>query len=146
MSYCAGQKILFTCDSFGAHYSDERLFNDLIPGDFEEAYKYYFDMILSPFKGYMREALDKIAGLELDCICPGHGPILRQNLDYYLDLYRQWSAEEPRTSEYKKIVVCYVSAYGYTASLAKAIIEGLETVGEFEVESFDLVDTPWRKP
>jgi flavorubredoxin/NADPH-dependent 2,4-dienoyl-CoA reductase/sulfur reductase-like enzyme/rubredoxin len=141
-TYVPEQKILFTCDSFGAHYSDERLFNDLIPGDFEEAYKYYFDMILSPFKGYMREALDKIAGLELDCICPGHGPILRQNLDYYLDLYRQWSAEEPRTSEYKKIVVCYVSAYGYTASLAKAIIEGLETVGEFEVESFDLVDTP----
>ena len=48
-------------------------------------------MIMGPFKPYVLEALGKIKDLEFDVICPGHGPVLRQNLDYYIELYRQWS-------------------------------------------------------
>ena len=49
-TYIPELKALFTCDSFGCHYADERVFNDLIEGDFTEAYKYYFDNIIGPFK------------------------------------------------------------------------------------------------
>ncbi|HBQ87686.1 MAG TPA: FprA family A-type flavoprotein, partial [Syntrophomonas sp.] len=59
-------KILFTCDSFGCHFSDPRVFNDLIDRDFSDAYRYYFDMIISPFKPFVLEALDKIKDLPIE--------------------------------------------------------------------------------
>jgi flavorubredoxin len=59
-SYLKEDKILFTCDSFGAHFSDERIFNDLVDRDYYGAYQYYFDVIMGPFKPYVLEALDKI--------------------------------------------------------------------------------------
>ena len=61
-TYIPELKALFTCDSFGCHYADPRVFNDLIDGDFTPAYKYYFDHIIGPFKDpFMRSALDRSA-------------------------------------------------------------------------------------
>jgi len=142
-TYLREDRILFTCDAFGCHYADERIFNDLMDGDFTEAYQYYFDMILGPFKPYVREALEKIAPLDIDIICPGHGPVLRENLDYYLNLYRQWAAPAAAEGDERpKVVMAYVSAYGYTKMIADSIQEGVETVGDFNFKKFDLVDTP----
>ncbi|NLJ72311.1 MAG: FAD-dependent oxidoreductase [Syntrophomonadaceae bacterium] len=139
-AYLKEDKILFTCDSFGAHYADDRVFNDLIEGDFEEAYKYYFDMIMGPFKKYVLEALDRIEGLDFDTICTGHGPVLRSNLPYYINLYRTWAEEGIKKSkEVQEVVIAYVSAYGYTEMLAHSLQEGLETVGTFDIKVFDLV-------
>ncbi|MDD4803533.1 MAG: FprA family A-type flavoprotein, partial [Syntrophomonas sp.] len=125
-TYLREDGILFSCDSFGSHYTDTRVFNDLIEKDFTDAYQYYFDMIMGPFKPYVLEALEKIKDLNIQIICPGHGPILRSNLDYYIDLYRKWSEPPARdTSRAGKIVLAYVSAYGYTGMIANSIIEGL---------------------
>lgn len=142
-TYLREDKILFSCDSFGCHYSDPRMFNDLIDKDFTDAYKYYFDMIMGPFKPYILEALDKIKDLPIDIVCPGHGPILRQNLDYYFDLYRQWATPPAGDGDERpKIVVAYVTAYGYTETISKSIIEGLEMVADFNVKIFNLVEEP----
>lgn len=139
-TYLKEDKVLFTCDSFGAHYADDRVFNDLIEGDFLEAYKYYFDMIMGPFKKYVLEALDKIEDLDYEVICPGHGPVLRSNLPYYIDLYKGWAeAGMPKQKEVQEVVIAYVSAYGYTEMLAESLKEGLETVGTFDIKVFDLV-------
>lgn len=139
-TYLEEDKILFSCDSFGCHYSDERLFGDLIPGDFLNAYKYYFDHILSPFKPYVNQALNKLKHYPLDVICPGHGPILRDRIPYYLDLYREWA--RPRDESLpQRVVIAYVSAYGYTRSLADEIIKGLEAAGKFEILDFDLIES-----
>ena len=132
-TYLQEDKILFTCDSFGCHYADDRMFNDLIDKDFTDAYKYYFDCIMGPFKEHVLKALAKVDKLELAAICPGHGPILRKDIPKYLDLYRQWSTVEK--GEY--VVVAYASAYGYTKLIAQAIKEGLEESGR-EVRLFDL--------
>ena len=141
-TYLQEDKVLFSCDSFGSHYSDERIFNDLIEYDFTDAYKYYFDEIIGPFKPYVIEALDKIKDLDLEIICPGHGPVLRSNLNYYLDLYRQWAAPIPRTTDKPIIVMAYVTAYGYTEMLAQSVEEGLAMTGEFDFKKFDLIYTP----
>lgn len=141
-SYLKEDKILFSCDSFGSHYSDERIFNDLIEHDFTDAYKYYFDEIIGPFKPYVIEALDKIKDLEIEIICPGHGPVLRTNLDYYINLYRQWAEPTPRSTDLPVIVMAYVTAYGYTEMMAQSIEEGLLMIGEFEFKKFDLIYTP----
>ena len=136
-TYIPELKALFTCDSFGCHYADERVFNDQIEGDFTDAYKYYFDNIIGPFKNpFMLKALDRIQDLPIEFVGNGHGPVLRSNIQHYFDLYRAWSTPKPR--EKKIVAVAYVSAYGYTRQLAESICEGLAQSG-VEVKSFDLV-------
>lgn len=140
-TYLREDKILFTCDSFGSHYADTRVFNDLIEKDFTDAYKYYFDMIMGPFKPYVLEALEKIKDLDIEVIGPGHGPILRSRLDYYMNLYRQWAAPPDKdTSMPGKIVMAYVTAYGYTGTIADSVAEGLGMAADFEVKKFNLVE------
>lgn len=132
------EKALFTCDSFGCHYSDQRVFNDLIDGDFTEAYKYYFDNIIGPYKNpHMLNALKKIENLDIQFIGNGHGPVLRKDIPKYLEMYRQWST--PAAKQAPMAAICYVSAYGYTGRLAQAAAEGLRQAGVADVRLFDLV-------
>ena len=124
-TYIKEDKTLFTCDSFGCHYCDEKVFNDKIEGDFIDAYKYYFDCIMGPFKDYVQKALAKIKDLEIETICPGHGPVLRTDIEKYVNLYAEWSKNE----KLDNVVVCYVSSYGYTKELAEEVAKGVSNAG-----------------
>lgn len=136
-TYIPELKALFTCDSFGCHYADPRVFNDLIDGDFTPAYKYYFDHIIGPFKDpFMRSALNKIGSLPVEFVGNGHGPVLRSGVQKYFDMYRTWCRPEQRPE--KVVAVAYVSAYGYTRRLAEHIRDGLKE-GGVRVEMYDLV-------
>ena len=128
-TYIENEKILVTCDSFGAHYCDERLLKSHLEAakeeDFLSAYKYYFDMIMGPFKPYVQKALQKIKTLDIHFICPGHGMILSSdNMQKYIQLYDTWS--KPVQHE-PSIVIAFVSAYGYTKTLAETIAAELKT-------------------
>jgi len=141
-TYLVEDQILFSCDSFGSHFAEPKLFNDLMDQDIVPAFEYYFDKILGPFKPYVIEALDKIQGLPLKMICPGHGPILRKELDYFIGLYRKWATPpEADPDPRPKIVMPYLSVYGYTKMIADGIIDGLQMVADFNIKSFDLVET-----
>ena len=126
-SYVEEDRLLITCDSFGAHYADECILKSELESEKEEdyisAYKYYFDMIMGPFKPFVQKALHKIKDLSIEYICPGHGLILdASNMKKYIDLYDTWS--QPVTHE-KSIVIAYVSAYSYTKELAETIEKGI---------------------
>lgn len=136
-TYLEEEKVLFTCDSFGCHYADDKVFNDLIEGDFLDAYKYYFDCIMGPFKEHVLKALDKVEKMDIDIVCPGHGPVLRKDLKKYFDLYRQWST----VTKGDYAVVAYASAYGYTKMIAEAVAEGIKSAGK-EVKLVNLEETP----
>ncbi|WP_069998025.1 FprA family A-type flavoprotein [Cellulosilyticum sp. I15G10I2] len=144
-TYIEEDKVLITCDSFGAHYCDEKLLKSALPAEKEEdflsAYKYYFDMIMGPFKPFVLSALDKIKDLELAYICPGHGMILdASNMNKYIELYRTWAT--PQKRDIPSIVIGYVSAYGYTAQLAQQIKAGIEsTAHNVDVLFYDLQDS-----
>ena len=141
-TYLAEDQILFSCDSFGSHFAEPKLFNDLMEQDIIPAFQYYFDKILGPFKPYVIDALDKIQELPLKMICPGHGPILREDLDYFIGLYRQWAAAPvPDPDPRPKIVMPYLSVYGYTKMIADGIVDGLQMVADFNINPFDLVET-----
>lgn len=132
--------MLFTCDSFGCHYADDRIFNDKMGdgADFTPAYKYYFDNIMGPYcYPHMLKALDKIKDLNIKFIGNGHGPVLRSDIPHYIEMYRKWS--QPTPEHAKVVAIPYVSAYGYTASLARSIEKGLHDGGIQHVELFDLV-------
>ncbi len=136
-TYIPECRTLFTCDSFGCHYCDENVFNDKIHGDFYEAYKYYFDNIMGPFKSHVLDALKKIKDLDIETICNGHGPVIREDVQKYVDMYEKWST--PAKKDRKSIVIAYVSAYGYTAKMAKAIADAIRSAGDIDVYAYDLV-------
>ena len=137
-TYLEEEGLLFTCDSFGAHYADERMFDDLI-GDYSEAFDYYFDVILKPFSKFMLKAIEKIKTLPVDMICPGHGPILRsgwkEKIDRTLKLANNYM-EETRKSN--RVLIAYVSAYGYTEEMANQLAEGLMKTANLSVELVDI--------
>lgn len=144
-SYIVEDEVLVTCDSFGAHYCDERIFKSAIEeekeDDYIESYNYYFSMIMGPFKSFVIKALNKIKDLPLSYICPGHGLILdKSNIKKYIDLYEKWCEKNNR--EKPSIVIPYVSSYGYTEILAFKIKEGIEASNDnVDVLLYDLVHT-----
>ena len=135
-TYVIEYETLITCDSFGAHYCDERVLKSAIEDskedDYIEAYNYYFRMIMGPFKPFMLKALDKIKDLNLKYICPGHGLVLdHTNIEKFVNLYREWC--QPTKREKQSIVIPYVTAYGYTEEIAKEIKRGIEA-SNFDVD------------
>lgn len=140
-TYVEEDGVLFTCDSFGSHYSHEGVLRSSVE-DYDgylRATKYYFDNILGPFKQpYMAKALRLVREeLKPTMICPGHGPVLDSHLEDLYEKYEDWCRVADRPG--KKVVIPYVSAYGYTEQLAEKIREGLAASGQFEVKSYDLV-------
>ena len=136
-TYLVEDKTLFTCDSFGSHFCDERMFDDLVD-NFDDAFEYYFNIILKPFSSYMLKAIDKIRDLDIDVICPGHGPILRSNWKKYVDLSEKMAkgAEEKQLKH--KVFIPYVSAYGNTRKIGEKIAEGIQMAGDIDVELMDI--------
>jgi len=145
-TYVKETGVLFTCDSFGAHYSFEPVLLSKVTAldDYNEALKYYYDMILGPFPSFMLKALDRIADLKITMIAPGHGPVLDTRIPEIMATYRQWATiVNPNTR--KTVIIPYVSSYGYTEKLAVAVKAGIEAAGDIDVRSFDLVTTPISK-
>ena len=139
-TYLEEDKLLFTCDSFGAHYCDQRMFSDLTP-EYLEAFRYYFDVILKPYSRFLLSAIEKIRSLEIKMICPGHGPVHSDNLREVIDLTYRYSAgyqELIAPKQIRKILIAYVSAYGYTRQAAEYIAEGIRSTGSFETEISDI--------
>lgn len=138
-TYIPEDKTLFTCDSFGSHYCCEGILRSKVEDEagYLRAAKYYFDNILGPFKPFMNKALDRVEKLDVDMICPGHGPVLDTGLKEFYSTYREWSKLE-NPNQNKTVVIAYVSAYGYTAMMAKEIAEGVRAQG-VDVRLYDLV-------
>lgn len=138
-TYLVEDKVLFTCDSFGAHFCKEEMFDDLV-GDYYDAFKYYFDVILKPYSKFMLKSIEKIRPLEINVIATGHGPILRTRHQEIINLTEKLSKEYVLLSEHqnKKVLITYVSAYGYTGEMANAIAEGIKLSGNVDVEVMDI--------
>lgn len=136
-TYLEEDKILFTCDSFGSHYCSDGMYDDLA-GNFDEAFKYYFDVILKPFSRFMLMAIEKIRPLEIAAICTGHGPILRSNWKKYVDLSEEYSRKALSVVDKPRVFIPFVSAYGNTAVIAKKIAEGVRQAGNIEVNVCDI--------
>ena len=126
-TYLGKEGVLFTCDFLGAHYCDDRLFDDLID-DYHYAFEYYYAVIFRPFKAYVLEAIDKIKDLDIKTICPSHGPVLRSDPWKCVEKYREWSSV-PVPGDKKALLVFYASAYGNTALLAERIAKGARAEG-----------------
>lgn len=121
VEYESTEKVLFSADGFGK-------FGALsIEEDWAcEARRYYFN-IVGKYGAQVQALLKKAANLDIQTICPLHGPILKENLPYYIDKYHTWSSYEP---EDKGILVACASIHGNTKKAALKLVEKLEAKGE----------------
>lgn len=132
VTYESGEKTLFAADGFGKFGSldaDE----EWLP----EARRYYLN-IVGKYGAQVQSLLKKAAALDIDRICPLHGPVLEENLGYYIGKYLTWSSYEP---EEPGIVVAYASIYGHTAEAARRFAEILRGKTEKPVLVYDLART-----
>ena len=129
VSYEQSEKVLFSADGFGKfgaldHEEDWAC----------EARRYYFN-ICGKYGVQVQSLLKKAATLDIAMICPLHGPILSENLGYYIDLYDTWSKYEPET---EGVFVAYASIHGGTAATALKMAEILREKGAAKVSVADL--------
>lgn len=140
------EQLLVTCDSFGSHYG----FHDVLVSrvtdheGYMRATKYYFDCIIGPFKPYMQKALGRVRELDVSMICPGHGPVIDEKIDFMYNTYEEW-CRVVNPNPKKTVIIPYVSAYGYTKQLAEEITRGIKDSGDIEVRAYDLVEADQGK-
>ena len=120
VTYDSADKVLFSADGFGKFGALD------VEEDWAcEARRYYIG-IVGKYGAQVQSFLKKAAGLEIEKICPLHGPVLSENLDYYLDLYNTWSSYQP---EEEGIVIAYTSVYGNTKKAVIQLAEKLRAKG-----------------
>ncbi|MDE6698134.1 MAG: FprA family A-type flavoprotein [Lachnospiraceae bacterium] len=131
VTYESNEKILFSADGFGK-------FGAVLTENEEdwacEARRYYFN-IVGKYGASVQQLLKKTAGLDIEMICPLHGPVLKDDLGYYIGLYDIWSSYKP---ESKGVLVAYASIHGNTKKAAEKFAEMLKDSGEEKVSLFDL--------
>ena len=129
VTYDSADKVLFSADGFGKFGA-----LDVEEPWADEARRYYIG-IVGKYGAQVQALLKKAAGLDIATICPLHGPVLKENLGYYLDLYNTWSSYQP---EADGIVVAYTSVYGNTKKAVLALAEKLKANGCPKVVVHDL--------
>ena len=129
VTYDSTDKVLFSADGFGKFGA-----LDVEEDWVDEARRYYIG-IVGKYGAQVQNLLKKAAGLDIRSICPLHGPVLTENLGYYLNLYNTWSSYQP---EEEGIVVAYTSVYGNTKKAVLQLAEKLKANGCPKVVVYDL--------
>ena len=129
VEYEQSEKILFSADGFGKFGTTD----DKEPWD-DEARRYYFN-IVGKYGAQVQALLKKAATLEIEKICPLHGPVLSEDIAHYVEKYQTWSSYE---AEEKGVVIAYASIHGNTGKAAHAMKDVLVAAGEKDVVVTDL--------
>lgn len=141
VTYDAYEKVLFSADAFGTFGAlNGNIFDDEVDFDkdwIHEARRYYAN-ICGKYGVPVQGLLKKAAGLEIQVICPLHGPVWRSNLGYFIDKYDKWSKYEP---EDKEVVIIYGSLYGHTEAAANALATKLAIKGLKKIKVYDVSKT-----
>ena len=141
VSYEETEKILFAADAFGSFGAlDGILFNDEVNFDrdwLDDARRYYSN-IVGKYGSQVQAALKKLSALDIQTICPLHGPVWRTDLAYILDKYNHWSTYEP---EDKSVVLIYGSMYGDTENAVNVLAAQLAEAGVKNIRVYDASST-----
>ena len=129
VTYDSTDKVLFSADGFGKFGA-----LDAVEPWADEARRYYIG-IVGKYGAQVQALLKKASGLDIQTICPLHGPVLKENLGYYLNLYNTWSSYQ---AEEEGIVIAYTSIYGNTRKAVVQLEEKLKSKGCPRVVVYDL--------
>jgi flavorubredoxin len=135
-TYLKEDKILFSCDFFGAHLASSSLFVEDKAVVYESA-KRYFAEIMMPFRRQIDANLAKLDDLDIEIIAPSHGPV-HNRPKFIVDAYKDWASEAVKN----EVVMAYVSMHGSTAKMVSYFVEALMdrgiTVRQFELATVDI--------
>jgi flavorubredoxin/flavin reductase (DIM6/NTAB) family NADH-FMN oxidoreductase RutF len=129
VTYDSADKVLFSADGFGKFGAPDT------KEPWADEARRYFIGIVGKYGAQVQALLKKAAGLDIEVICPLHGPVLSENLGYYLNLYNTWSSYQP---EEEGIVIAYTSVYGNTKKAVMQLAEKLNANGCPKVVIHDL--------
>lgn len=133
--------VLFSADAFGSFGAlDGKLFNDEVNFDrdwIDDARRYYTN-IVGKYGVFVQKLLTKASGIDIKMICPLHGPVWRNNLEYFIDKHDKWSKYEP---EEKGVLIAYASMYGNTEAAAQCLAAKLVEKGCTNVKVYDVSNT-----
>lgn len=141
VTYDATDKTLFSADAFGTFgamngnlYADEVNFER----DWLDDARRYYTNIVGKYGPQAQAVLKKAGGLDIEMICPLHGPVWRENLGWFIDKYVKWSSYTP---EDKAVMIAYGSVYGHTENLANVLASKLADLGVKDVRMYDVSAT-----
>ena len=129
VTYDSTEKVLFSADGFGKFGALD------VEEDWDDEARRYFIGIVGKYGAQVQALLKVAAGLDIEVICPLHGPVLRENLGHYIGLYDTWSSYTP---EEEGIVIAYTSVYGHTKAAVELMAEKLRSKGCPKVVVYDL--------
>ena len=141
-TYLVEEKLLFTCDFFGAHYAFDGVMEDQIPNmnDYDRSIKHYYDSIMSPFPKDVRRGVQKIKALDPDMVLVSHGAVIKKPyIQKVIQWYESWSKEKDPNTE-PTVVIPFASAYKYTKMMAETIKLGIEEayLNQVNMKLFDV--------
>lgn len=141
VTYEVSEKILFSADGFGTFGAlNGNIFNDEINFDrdwLDDARRYYGN-IVGKFGPQVQGLLKKADALDIQMICPLHGPVWKDKIDYFLDKYRLWSTYTP---EDNAVVIIYASIYGNTENVVNSVAYTLADKGIKDIKVYDVSNT-----
>ena len=129
VTYDSYDKVLFSADGFGKFGALD------VEEDWADEARRYYIGIVGKYGAQVQNLLKKAAGLDIQTICPLHGPVLKENLGYYLGLYDTWSSY---TAETEGILIAYTSVYGNTKKAVETLADKLRAKGCPDVVVMDL--------
>lgn len=136
VSYDCADKILFSADGFGKFGASDA------DGEWTDEARRYYIGIVGKHGAQVQKLLKKASGLDIIKICPLHGPVLSEDLGYYIDLYDKWSSYRP---EEEGIVIAYTSVYGNTKKAVELLERKLNEKGYPKVTAYDLARCDMHK-
>ena len=129
VTYDSTDKVLFSADGFGKFGALD------VEEDWDDEARRYFIGIVGKYGPQVQNLLKVAAGLDIQIICPLHGPVLKENLGHYIGLYDTWSSYTPET---EGIVIAYTSVYGHTKKAVELLADKLRSKGCPKVVVYDL--------
>jgi flavorubredoxin len=135
-TYLQEDRVLFSCDFFGAHLACSSLFVDDEARLYESAKRYYAE-IMMPFRQQINKNIAKLESRKIDVIAPSHGPV-HNRPDFIIDAYNDWASETVKN----EVILPYVSMHGSTAKMVSHFVDALMqrgiTVKQFELSTVDV--------
>ena len=129
MTYDSTDKVLFSADGFGKFGALD------VEEDWAcEARRYYIG-IVGKYGAQVQAVLKKAANLDIQIICPLHGPVLKETVEYCVDMYKKWSTYAP---ERDGVTICYASVYGGTKAVVEELVRQLDRKGQRNIVVHDL--------
>jgi len=146
-TYIKELKVLISCDAFGAHYASDAILLSKEPDKaaYHTALVYYYEHIMRPFSSYVKQACDRVDALDIDMICPGHGPVVDEKIKEQIQAYRDLASSISVVNDPHHVTIAYASAYGYTKTMAEYLrnrfLKGGKKVSFYEIDALNYAES-----